>query len=299
MKIQERLHHTRTRIASPLVMAATERRSLSKPVIVTGIGKGELVTITPSMFSKLDVDPAYQRGETSMINNIVRALQAGGQIHDPVTLCVRNGGDKLWVVDGHQRVCAFQQLKMPFVAMLHKSASPESEHSFFIALNSKRGLSANVIVKAWTGPIGGIMRKANESLEHPMYDRINFSQAAAGTRLAASSLVRALLAVVGNEGSGRIEVSLSKLDNAMAKSMQKARVEHYLRLIGKVCPSGTLPALVLRAIGSVAHEQWEHEVKMPSVKTIERLRLKQWAASVVLLEKYQPVLIDIVRKMWR
>ena len=123
----------------------------------------------------------------------------------------------------------------------------------------------------------------------------------AGTRgsNAKRALVRALLAVVGNEGSGRIEVSLSKLDNAMAKSMQKARVEHYLRLIGKVCPSGTLPALVLRAIGSVAHEQWEHEVKMPSVKTIERLRLKQWAASVVLLEKYQPVLIDIVRKMWR
>jgi hypothetical protein len=289
-----------TRAESAAVAAHHDKRAAHKPVMVEGIGPGELITVTPGMFSMLDVDPAYQRGETSMVGQIVRALQGGGKVLDPVTLCQRRGSDKYWIVDGYQRVCAFQQLRLPFQAMLHKSSSVEDEKSFFVALNARRAVSPNVIVKAWTGPIGAIMRKANESFEHPLSGRINFTQSANATRFAASSLLRACLSVIGQDKSGgRVEVLLSRLDLAMSNSIQRARVEHFLRLIGRISPTGYMPVIVMRAIATVAFEHWEKVVEMPSPKVMERMRVKQWAASTVLVEKYLPILINDVRKIWK
>ena len=289
-----------SRADSPAVAAANDLRAGFRPVVVDGVSDGELITVTLSMFSSLDIDPAYQRGETTMVGQIIRAVQAGGKVLDPVTLCQRKGSDKLWIVDGHQRVCAFQQLRIPFKAMLHKSVSPDAEHHFFIALNAKRGLNANVIVKAWTGPSGVMMRKANESLEHPLYGRLNFSQGANESRISATSLARGVMCVVGHgKNSGRVDMIMSRIDLAMAKTMNRARAEHYLRLIGLACPQGNLPALVLRAIGDVASERWEKQVYMPPRKVIDRMRVKTWAASVVLQEKYYSVLVDTVGKMWR
>lgn len=289
------------RVDSPAVAAASEAKATFKPVLVKGIGEGELIEVKPSMFARLDIDPAYQRGETSMVGTILRVLQAGGKVLDPVTLCHRKGDDKtLWVVDGYQRVCAHQETKLPFMAMLHQSEDAEAEHQFFIALNARRAVAPNVIAKAWVGPSGTAMRRANESPEHPLYDRVNFSQSQNETRIAASCLAKGMLCVVGFPRSGgRIDVIMSKTDTGMAKQMPKARVEHYLRLVGMVCPVGFLPALVLRALGTVAQERWITDIKMPNRKVIERLKTTQWASKVILVERYYPLLLDLVRKVWR
>lgn len=289
-----------TRTDSEALRNAADKKSTHKPLTVTGIGAGELITVTPTMFRLLDVDPTYQRGKTSMVNAIIRAIQAGGKVHDPVTLCTRRGSETMWIVDGYQRVCAFQQLKMPFSAMIHKSDSADSEHEFFISMNSKRALSPNVIVKAWTGPSGEMLRRANENPEHPMYNRVNLSQSSNDAKFAASSLARAMTHVIGIARNGRIEQMLSSIDVTFSKSMNRARAEHFLRLLGRVAPSGAaLPSLVQRAIGEVGRERWQKDTMMPSKKVIERLRVKQWAASVILVEKYFPVLLDTVRKIWR
>jgi hypothetical protein len=290
----------RTRAESENIASAIEKRAQFKPVVVTGIGPGKLVTVKASEFGRLDVDPAYQRGRTNMVNQIVRAIQAGGAVLDPVTLCMRPDSDRLWIIDGYQRVCAFQQTKTPFQAMLHESDSGEAEHEFFIAMNSKRAVSANVIVKAWTGPSGTLLRKSNESMEHPLYERINFTQSNSDSKFSASTLVTGLKSVVGADRTGgRVEVHLSRLDMAMQKRMNVARAEHYLRLIGKVCDRGSLPAMVVRALGIVASERWTDDVTMPPLKVIERLRAKNWAADVVLVEKYMPVLLEQMRKVWK
>lgn len=289
-----------TRASSQKVADHHDKRASFKPVAVSGISAGEFITVKPAMFSKLDVDPSYQRGETTMVNQIVRALQAGGAVLDPVTLCERRDNGKYWIVDGYQRVCAFQQLGIPFTAMLHQSDSAEAEKTFFIALNSKRALSANVIVKAWTGPSGSLMRKANESLEHPLYDRINFTQSSNDARMSASSLSRALLTLVASDrAAGRIEKMLSKIDMAMTSGVKRARVEHFLRLIGRICPKGYVPVAVLRALAITATERWEKDVEMPSAKVIERLRTKNWAADVPLVEKYMPIIVSAVQKIWK
>lgn len=289
-----------TRAKSAAVRELSEKRATHKPVVVEGIGEGKLITVTPAMFKLLDVDPLYQRGETKMVGQIVRALQAGGKVIDPVTLCKRKGGETLWIVDGHQRTCAFQDLGLPFQAMLHDSDGVEAEKSLFIALNSRRALSANVIVKAWTGPIGTMLRKATESAEHPLYGRVNFTQASSDSKIAAASLVRGMLSSIGvDRTGGRVEVNLSRLDMAISKPTNKAKVEQFLRVVGRACPQGIMPALVLRALGSVAHERWEDDIVIPSNKIVERLRTKQWAAEVVLVEKYLPVLLNTVRKVWK
>jgi hypothetical protein len=290
-----------TRVTSEAVRAVAERRSLSAPLVITGIGPGKLVTITPSSpyYAKLDVDPAYQRGETKMVGQIVRALQSGGSILDPVTLCVRKGGDgTLWIVDGYQRVCAFQQLKVPFTAMIHESDSQDCERQFFIALNARKAVSANVMIKAWSGATSELLQKSNSDFTHPLYERINFQQGSNETRIAASSLLRGILAVLAVDRSAAMPSMLSRVDNELRDKLQRARAEHYLRLIGKVCPKGTLPAMVLRAIGKTAREHWLTEVEMPSTKIVERLHNKNWA-SEMLVEKYFDVLCNTVHKIWK
>jgi hypothetical protein len=289
------------RAESAAVAAVADRLSHHKPVIVTGISPGEFITVTPSMFSRLDVDASYQRGETGMVNSIIRTLQSGGKVLDPVTLCERRGDkdDKLWIVDGHQRVCAFQHMKMPFTAMLHKSDDVDSEKTFFVALNAKRSLNANVIVKAWTGPVGEMIRRANENPEHPLYNRINLTQSSNDAKIAASSLVRSLNALTGTNRSSQISVMLSTVDLAIiTRKLDRARVEHYLRLLGYVSPSGSMPHLVLRALATVARERWKNDAVIPNKKVIERLRTKQWATACILVEKYFSILLDVVRKAW-
>jgi hypothetical protein len=289
------------RAQSVATAMSAEKRAGFKPVTVTGISDGDLILVTPKMFGNLDVDPSYQRGETNMVTQIVRAIQNGGMIPDPVTLCARKGTDKMYIIDGHQRVCAFQHLGVPFKAMLHTSNDVSAEHAFFIAMNSRRAVSANVIVKAWEGQSASVIRKANEMLSHPLNDRVNFSQSASATRLAASSIVGGMREVTGTfNGSGRIEQNLSRIDLVMSASrLQVARVEHYLRLIGMVSPSGTVPHLVLRAIGEIAREHWQSDVKLPTLKVIDKLRMKQWASEAILTEKYRSILVGIVRKTWK
>lgn len=289
-----------TRITSEAVRKHSEKRSLTKPLVVTGIGRGELVTVTPEMYGQLDVDPAYQRGETSMVAEIVRALQAGGVSLDPVTLCWRKDNPrKWWIVDGWQRSCAHMQLGMPIQAMLHPSEGVGAEAEFFAVLNNRRAVQANVIVKGWPGPSAALLREVNDDPEHPLHTRLNFTQGANESRIASSTLVRALLCAVGvNKSPGRIHALLSRLDTAMEASARNVqKLQGFLELLGRAYPKGTPPAILMRALATVASERWEGGVKMPSDKTIEKLRERQW--KTVLLEQYMSVLVDEVKKVWR
>lgn len=289
-----------TRITSEAVRASSEKRSLTKPLVVTGIGPGEPITVTPAMYGQLDVDPSYQRGETSMVGEIVRALQAGGASLDPIKLCWRKDHPKTWwIVDGWQRACAHMQLNLPIHATLHHSDGPASEAQFFAVLNNRRAVQANVIVKGWPGPGAELLRQVNEDKGHPLFQRINFTQGSNDCRIAASTIVRAALCAVGvSKSPGRIHALLSRLDTAMASTRTAAKVKGFLELIGRAYPKGTPPAILMRAIGIVCNERWGAEsVRGPSEKTIEKLRERQW--KTVLLEQYMGVLVDEVKKVWR
>lgn len=290
---------------SKAVKDAADKKLLTKPILVKGIGPGKLIIVTTSMFKHLDIDPFYQRGETLMINKIGRALDAGGLVLDPATLCKRKDtGDTLWIVDGHQRICAFIERKMPFSAIVHESEGKEAEADFFVALNSKNNVSPNVLVKASNTRTAKMIMSACESLEHPLNQRINFEQFGNDRRYEASLLARSLAMALGVHTSMPTPDLLSRLDAEVTRNpTQKVRAEQYLRLIGHISVQDDgfkhLPHLVLRAIGAVARKRWERSVKMPNKGVINRLRKKDWASSVVLVSKYFPILVAEVEKIWR
>lgn len=292
------------RSGSAKVAAAVERRSLTAPIVVQGISRGTLTTIEPPDFAKLDIDASYQRGETQMVGEIVRALQSGGQIFDPVTLCRRpwdGNKNKLWIIDGHQRVCAAQELRVPIPAIVHESSSLDSEKVFFLALNARRGVSADNIVKSWTGPAGDLVARANTDPDHPLFGRIHFQQGQNKGKVSASTAARgALTAATGSVRSGTILRILARLDTSMCQRADRARAEHFLRLLGYVFPSGSVPSLAALAIGIVANQRWAKEFEPPSTKTIQKLRLIKWGQEVPSLsKKFLPVLVELARKAWK
>lgn len=295
-----------TRAESANVAAAADSRRTRTLLAVKGISPGKFTTIRPDDFGHLDVDPAYQRGETTEVNEIIAALQSGGAVLDPVTLCQRTawGKDKakMWVVDGHQRVCAFQQLSMPFTAMIHESASLDAEKNFFLALNARRTVGSDVIVKSWTGPGGRIIQEAAAHASHPLYERINFSQGSNEARIGATVLARgALCAATGLHSGGSTQQVLSRLDVALGPVEKRRRAEAYMILVGEIFTKGSMNILIATTLGLTAYARWEgEEPRMPTRHMIDRLRKVNWRQEVPALSiKFRPVLREIIDKIWK
>lgn len=302
--LKEKAVRKDTRVLSPNVRAAADAQRKRTLLTVSGISPGKLVTVTPAQFGKLDVDPAYQRGETTMVDEIINVVQAGGAILDPVTICKRTSWhdkETLWVVDGHQRVCAFQQLQQSFQAMVHESESLDSEKKFFLALNMRKAVGSDVIVKSWTGPSGRMIVAAHESTTHPLCGRVNFAQGFNESRLGATVIVRgAFTAATGLAATGSTQKILSRFDVAMSPPEKKKKAEQYLRLIGEVFPKGSVSVLVATALGMVAHERWKMGHAYPSSQIVDRLRRVNWRQEIpVLSVKFRPVLIEIINKKWK
>lgn len=303
---KKRAPRRETRALSEKVQAAADRRAIGKPLVVEGIGPGRLVTVTPPMFGRLDVDPAYQRGRiTGWINKLIQVLQAGGEIPDPVTLCTRpwdSDPNKFWIIDGWQRVCAFQSVGKEFRAIVHESASQHAERTLFLALNSRYMVSPNAIVHAWDGPGGHVIVKADSDQSHPLYNRIHFGQQGRRGKVGAATLCRGVsAAVTGSRISGDIYRHLRRLDAELrASKANVAMAEHYLRLIGMIFTNDSpqnMPALVL---GLVAHERWKNGIAMPSARTLERFHKVNWKGEVPsFAEKFLPVLMALVRRIWK
>ena len=54
--------------------------------------------------------------------------------------------------------------------MIHESESLQAEKNFFLALNARKGISADVIVKSWTGPGAALVIDAAHNSAHPIFD---------------------------------------------------------------------------------------------------------------------------------
>ena len=304
---QEKKPRRSTRAESEAVRLAADRRAIGKPLVVEGIGPGKLMRIAKGMFGKLDVDPGYQRGRvTPWINKLIQVLQAGGEIPDPVTLCVRPWDEdpqKLWIIDGWQRVCAFQSMGRDFNAIVHESESQHAERSLFLALNSKYSMSANSIVHAWDGPAGLIINKADSDPMHPLFNRVHFGQSGRRGKCDASTLCKGICtAVTGVRISGDIYQFLRRLDAELNRSSKTnvAVAEHYLRLVAHIFANDRplyMPAIV---IALIAHERWQHSITLPSSRVIERFHKLNWKAEVPSFnEKFLPVLMSLVRRIWK
>lgn len=292
---------------SEALRKAYDARKVGKEVVVTGIGPGKFTLITTDMFSRLDVDPSYQRGRiTHHVNSIISVLQSGGEVLDPVTLCKRpwsSEPDKLWIVDGFQRVCAFQATKKSFHAMVHESDSLQSERDLFLALNDKVRVSSNAIVHAWNGPINDILTRANADKNHPLYGRIAFTQGrSAAGQVDASTLAKSIWVLIssGTVGGGEIQGKLRSIDHYLrASNRAVAMAEHFLRLIPMVFPKDPLH-IPMVCVAAVARERWKVDIEMPSPQVCARLARIRWREEVPSFSiKFRPVFINLIEKIWK
>ena len=294
-----------TKVTSAAIQAQADKARKHSILAVKGISRGKLMRIEPEEFNRLDVDPTYQRGETNFVSSIVTAIQRGGAVLDPVTLCKRTSWgnrEKLWVVDGHQRVCAFQQTSTGFDALVHESESLEAERIFFLALNSRRGMSANLIVKSWPGHSGKLLVLANASAEHPLYERINLEQGNNRSRIGAMVVVRSTFtAATGLEGHGTANMCLSRLDVALGVDAKRLRADAFLRLLGKICPKGKINVNVAEALAITAFERWENgPPALPTQKQIDHIKGINWENELpVLARKYRPVMQGMINRWWK
>lgn len=293
-----------TRVLSEAVREVAEARAVRAPLVVTGISPGRLVTIEPKQFARMDVDPSYQRGETSMVDEIIRAIQSGGVVLDPVTICKRPWAadkEKMWIVDGHQRVCAFQQLGQSFTAILHESDSHDSEKKFFLSLNSRRAISPDVLIRSWTGPCAKMIVAADEDMKHPLFDRIKTTQGNNPSKIGGIVLVRGMLvACTGIKPVGSGAKLLGRLDTAIGMPERRFLAEQFLRLVGHVFYRGRLVYMIsVLAVAEVAYKRWVAGEDFPTKEIITRLGAIKWETEVPAYGmKFIPVLTALVEKAW-
>lgn len=292
-----------TRVLSEKVRLQAEANARRAPLVVRGIGPGKLVTIGVTQFAKIDVDPSYQRGKTAMVPELVRVLQAGGVVRDPVTLCKRPWSadpERLWIVDGWQRVCAHQQVGVAFSAMVHESESLTSEKAFFLSLNNRKALSADLVLKSWEGISGKLIRGANENKDHPLFDRVHLEQGSNKTKVGGVVLARAMLAAsAGLDGFGPTQRVLARLDHALTDKMAMARAEHFMRLVALAFHARAPHGMVLACLGEVAHQKWLRDVTLPKLSVIEKLRTMKWDEECPMVKKFHPVVVQTIKSLWR
>lgn len=293
-----------TRVLSTAVRDSADRRRKSEAVVLKGISPGRLITIEPHQFGWLDVDPTYQRGETTMVGEIIRVIQAGGKILDPITVCRRPWSDdlkKLWIVDGYQRTCAMQQLKVPILAMVHDSESIDDEKVFFLTLNTRKAIAPDVVAKGWVGPAGDLLRRVSTESVHPLCGRINFAQSGGRGKIGARSLTNAAYtAGTGSILAGSPTKIMGYLDFALRDRMNRARIEHYLNLIGYVFPNSSASLPILRAYALVAHPRWKIDIALPKRSVLDRLAAINWKNEVpVIVEKFRPMYLEHIQRIWK
>ncbi len=276
------------------------------PVIVTGVSFKERRLITPQNYNLLDVDPAYQRGETKEIPGIVAALQAGGTIPDTPDLAERVWGPpdgKLWVMDGQQRICALQQLNMSFYANVHISESLESERAFFLAMNARLALNSNIKVKAYNGPVASLLKALNERPDSGLGGRIEFDRGG-GDRLSAAVMVKGIERLLsGDRGSLAIDKVLSRTDGLLVTNEDKFTATVFCRLVASVFERSYARTLPTLALAEIAREHWKAKggrPALPAKGALKRLRAINWKTALPADSgSYQDYANAIVKKCWK
>lgn len=277
-----------------------------KPVIVSGCSFKERRLITPQSYNILDVDPAYQRGQTNEVSGIVAALQAGGTIPDTPDLALRAWGPqdgKLWIMDGLQRICALQQLNMSFYVNVHLTESLQSERSFFLAMNSRKALNSNTKVKAYNGPVAALLKYLNAREDSGVSGRIEFD-ASGGERISAAVMVSGIERLLsGSRSAGNIDKVLSRTDGLLASNEEKFYATQFCRVVGAAFEKGYAPRLPVLALAEIAREKWKAsgaKPTFPKPADIKRLRAINWKTAVPGGGAgWQDLANALVRKAWR
>jgi hypothetical protein len=279
----------KTLLNENMVTAGAAKR-MRTTLIVEGISKPETRYIQPHEFALLEIDSRYQRGRTNEVNDLIHVLKNGGQVYDPVTLCRRPGDETLYIVDGHQRFWAHHDCGLPLPAIVYESEGWQAEALLFQAMNMRRALTSDTIVKSHQGPGAELLREAAADENHLLFNHVHFGPP--GRRqYPAAPMMRAMLAVSRDVlPTGAITVVCGRLDHAIQNDPLAAiRCRAYLRLVPRVfAPGHPMPmGVALIALAKVAEKRWRGQRTtnpinlLPTVAVCGRIGNINWASFIV------------------
>jgi len=265
------------------VAAATRTK---QPLTVgSGVKFLGLRTIKAAELKGLGIDESYQRAEIKdHVNQIISALERGGQVIDPITLAQRKDGS-LWIVDGQQRYWAHWHLSRELQAIIYEVDGIDSERRMFSVLNAHRRPHAGVRIRAWVGPGGDLIRWLHESPESPIRGEVSFTGSG---RYSAVTILRGLNAVLGGyiSAGGNAEDMLRTLDvlvRDVSPAISRKAAQFYVLGLKQIFGQpGTALALPSVSIGLVCHEHWKDGWKIDNVSkravaTLSRVRWERYA----------------------
>lgn len=288
---------------------ALVKRGAADATLTSGLSNRRLIELSPNEFDKLET-PDYQRNlQPSLINELIRALLAGGQVADPVTLSKRKwetdpkAKAKLYIVDGLQRAMAHIDTQRPLAAIVYDVDTYDHERQLFVTLNTTKTVSASAMVRAWSGVGAALLREMDATDGTPVWGRIQFGTGERGHRnLSASILIQGMAAACASTkqrrgGSETIQAWMRALDDSFDVERARAYVILVARIIGTE-QTDRLPLLVARGIGMKLAEHWPHIPAPRSITRIQninwdRVTMGSWAARVL------PLVLNELEARWK
>jgi hypothetical protein len=282
-------------------------------LLVVGVTRPEYREIMPADFGRLEL-PDYQRGiQPDEVNELLRVLEAGGSIPDPITLSRRkwhdpaNKPDRFYIVDGQQRVLAHIEAGKTIKAMVYDCASLEAERQLFVVMNTKRVVSANNIIAAASNKAAVLLREADTDPSHPCFGRIML-KAGPGTatrNMGASILLRGLAMAMSTAHTAR-GLTAQKLLPVLDAIFDREKADTYLRLLAEVTPIGDehrLRLLTALALGKVYAEKATQygRIVVPSRASVVAMRRANWEkiTAGTWTRRYMPMVLEAIRERWK
>jgi len=297
--------HRSQRVLHEKIRQTADAARTWRPVLVQGCTFKAQRTITPDQYGLLDVDPSYQRGRTDMITTIIAALQAGGSVPDVPDVAHRSWGPKdgkLWILDGFQRISAFQELNMSYIVNVFDTEDLEAEKRFFLAKNNRRSLTSNTKVKSWSGPVVDLLRALNTKPGGALYGRIAFD-GSGGDKLSAAILVRGIERLLsGARSQGDIQRSLSRTDGQLVTMAAKQQASVFCEVVALSFPKGYALGLPVLALAEVARLLWMEQGRnsLPTPVALARIRNINWRAQLPgLASNNVDLATAIIRRYWK
>ena len=290
------------------VLAKGRMARTRSALVVEGISAPEVRFIQPDEFGLLEIDPFYQRVNiTGLINDIIHVLKAGGRVYDPVTLCKRDGEETMYIVDGQQRFWAHEACGLPLPAMIYHSTGRVAEALLYQAMNTRRALTANNMVKSHQGPGAELLRQVAQDEHHLLFNKVHFGEK--GKRpYQAYQLIRGMLSVSRDVlPTGAVHDVCARLDHAISNdAMAATRCAAYLRMVPRTFPPAIPPKmLAVVALARVAERRWrgkkvtDHINLLPAQAVMERIRKLNWSQLILSVSMtHVSVVVEAIEKKW-
>jgi len=277
-------------------------RSTTRPLIVKNVGDPKLMRLTPRQLAEVILDREhYQRpAHRPDIVKYIHVLREGGYI-PPIALAQRADG-AMACLDGQQRLLAASEAGVAIWAVVVGVSDVETEQELFLVENASRSVRADYIVRAHTGPVAEMLRKAVATPGSQLHGVVTLD--ANSHRWSAALMVRmAAIVMTRTLHGGPILEQLAQADALLVRPGNRDRVEGIWSIAAAIFDTTQrLRSFPATCLALAVSNKWGKHVVFPSAAAYRRMRAINWSDRKVIPFETQEYVDRGVRqivKYWR